>query len=84
MCHRQDDLAERRSVRHPGVLAPGFDASDLTDRPDLWTPFQLDPNIQDQAHYFRSVARIEPGITLTQAQSKLAQSARCDRRSVVS
>src|SRR5262249_22346931 len=63
-----------------GVLAKDFDASELMDAPDIWTPFQIDPNTADQAHYFRSAARIKPGVTLEQAQAKLAQSADGFRR----
>ncbi len=58
-----------------GVLAPGFNPADLVDAAALWTPFQLDPNSLDQAHYFRSIARLKPGVTLAQAQARLAQSA---------
>ncbi|HEY4218685.1 MAG TPA: ABC transporter permease [Gemmatimonadaceae bacterium] len=58
-----------------GVTAPGFDPSDLGDSPDVWVPFQLDPNSVDQGHYFNAGARIKPGVTLAQAKSRLAASA---------
>ena len=58
-----------------GVIGKGFDQSDLGDTPDLWTMFPIDPNTQDQAHYFRVLGRLAPGVTLAQAQAKLAQSA---------
>jgi putative ABC transport system permease protein len=58
-----------------GVIGKGFDQSDLGDTPDLWTMFPVDPNTQDQAHYFRVLGRLAPGVTLEQAQAKLAQSA---------
>src|SRR6478752_3744112 len=51
-----------------GVIGNGFDQSDLGDRPDLWTAFPVDPNTQDQAHYFRVLGRLAPGVTLAQAQ----------------
>src|SRR5262249_30655095 len=41
-----------------GVVAPGFDASEFGDAPDLWTPFPVDPNTQDQANYFRAIGRL--------------------------
>jgi len=58
-----------------GVLSKGFDPTELGVEADVWTPFQIDANSRDQAHYFRSAARIKPGVTFTQAQAKLAQSA---------
>ena len=58
-----------------GVLNPGFDVSEFLDPPDLWTPFQIDPNTTSGAHFFRSAARIKAGVTLAQAQAVLRQSA---------
>jgi predicted permease len=64
-----------------GVIDSRFDASALGgDAPDVWMPFQLDPNSTDQGHYFTSAARIKPGITLAQAQAKLVQSAAAFRQ----
>ena len=54
-----------------GVIGNGFDQSDLGDTPDLWTMFPIDPNTQDQAHYFRVLGRLAPGVTLAQAQARL-------------
>jgi hypothetical protein len=31
-----------------GVLAPGFDVEGIGLQPELWTPFQIDPNTTDQ------------------------------------
>ena len=58
-----------------GVIGRGFDPSEFIDAPDVWTAFQIDPNTRDQAHYFRVAGRLKPGVTLAQAQAKLAQSA---------
>ncbi|MGH7620342.1 MAG: ABC transporter permease [Gemmatimonadaceae bacterium] len=58
-----------------GVINRGFDPTEMLDAEDLWTPFQIDPNTGDQAHYFRSAARLKAGVTLQEAQAKLAQSA---------
>ncbi len=58
-----------------GVIGNGFDQSDLGDQPDAWTTFPVDPNTQDQAHYFRVLGRLAPGVTLAQAQAQVAQSA---------
>jgi putative ABC transport system permease protein len=53
-----------------GVLAPGFDF-DSDPPPDIWTPFQLDPNSADQAHYFSAAARLKPGVTIAMANAQL-------------
>jgi predicted permease len=58
-----------------GVLAPGFDPSEFLDPPAVWTAFQLDPNTGDQGHYFRSAARLKPGVPLEQAQAQFRRSA---------
>jgi predicted permease len=42
--------------------------------PDVWLPFQLDPNTTDQGHYFRVAGRLAPGITLEQATTRLGAS----------
>ena len=62
-----------------GVIGRGFDPSEFGDSPDVWTPFQLDPNSTDQGHYFMVAGRIKPGITLAQAQARLSQSAEAFR-----
>jgi putative ABC transport system permease protein len=51
-----------------GVLASTFT---FDPSPDLYLPFQADPNSTSQGHYFRSAARLKPGITLNAAQSAL-------------
>jgi putative ABC transport system permease protein len=53
-----------------GILAPGFDF-DSDPPPDVWTPFQLDPNSTDQAHYFSAAARLKPGVTIAMANAQL-------------
>jgi len=53
-----------------GVLGPGFDF-DSDPPPDVWTPFQLDPNSTDQAHYFSAAARLKPGVTIAMANAQL-------------
>ena len=58
-----------------GVIARAFDPSEFGDSPDVWTPFQLDPNSNDQGHYFMVAGRLKPGVTLAQAQAELKQSA---------
>ncbi|HYK91896.1 MAG TPA: ABC transporter permease [Acidobacteriota bacterium] len=36
-----------------GILASSFDVGEFGPPPDVWVPFQLDPNSTDQGHYFR-------------------------------
>ena len=57
-----------------GIVAEGFDLREFGD-PELFVPFQFDPNTTDQGHYFNTVARIRPGVTLEQAQERLDVSA---------
>jgi len=57
-----------------GTLGEDFDLREFGD-PDLFVPFQLDPNTTDQGHYFLTAARIKPGVTLEQAQERLEVSA---------
>jgi predicted permease len=54
-----------------GIVGSNFHPEDLGPIPDVWTAFQLDPESVDQGHYFRSAARLKPGVTLDQAQARL-------------
>ena len=56
-----------------GVVSADFDFSDFGAAPDVWTPFQLDPNSTDQGHYFTVAGRLRPGLSLAQAQAALAR-----------
>src|ERR1041385_5276716 len=58
-----------------GVLNKEFDPSEFLDPPAVWTAFQIDPNNNDQGHYFRSAGRIKSGVTLAQAQARFKASA---------
>lgn len=58
-----------------GVIGKTFDFRDFGPDPEVWTPFQLDPNTHDQGHYFTVGARLKPGVTLEQAKARLALSA---------
>ncbi len=62
-----------------GILGPGFDVQEFGPAPDVWIPFQLEPNSTDQGHYFRAAGRLKPGITLQQAQAQLKVSAEAFR-----
>ena len=58
-----------------GVVGREFDVRDFGTAPEVWVPFQLDPNTADQGHYFFNVARLKLGVTLEQAQAQLKASA---------
>ncbi len=54
-----------------GVVGPSFDVREFGLQPELWTPFQLDPESSDQGHYFQAAARLKPGVALDQAKARL-------------
>lgn len=62
-----------------GVLGE-FDFQEFGPTPQIWTPFQLDPNSTDQGHYFTSAGRLKAGVTLEQAKAQLRVSANEYRR----
>jgi putative ABC transport system permease protein len=39
--------------------------------PDVWLPFQIDPNSSNQNHYFQAVGRLKPRVTLEMANAQL-------------
>ena len=57
-----------------GVLGQ-FDFRDFGPTPQVWTLFQFDPNTDDRGHYFQVMGRLKPGVTLQQADARLAASA---------
>ncbi len=57
-----------------GVLGE-FDFSEYGPQPQVWYPFQLPPNTADQGHYFTAAGRLRPGVSLGQAQTRVAESA---------
>jgi predicted permease len=58
-----------------GIIGRSFDVEEFGPPPDVWVPFQLDPNTADQGHYFMAAGRLKPGVTLQQAQAQLQVSA---------
>lgn len=54
-----------------GIIGPGFDVSEFGPPPEAWIPFQLDPQTNDQGHYFQVAGRLAPGVTLEQANARL-------------
>lgn len=56
-----------------GIVGPGFHAEpDVLTPPDLWIPFQIDPNSVDNGRYFSIVGRLRPGVTVDLANAQLA------------
>jgi putative ABC transport system permease protein len=62
---------------HPvvGVIGSSFDFREFGPEPDVWVPFQLDPNSGDQGHYFQVAGRLKPGVPIEQARSRVVASA---------
>jgi predicted permease len=58
-----------------GVVGDTFDFREFGPQPDVWVPFQLDPNSRDQGHYFQAAGRLKPGVTIAQARARVAASA---------
>ncbi len=58
-----------------GVLGAGFDVQEFGPAPEVWVPFQLDPNSPDQGHYFRAMGRLKPGVSLEQGKARMQASA---------
>lgn len=56
-----------------GVL-DDFDLSDFGAEPDIYVPFQFDPNTTAQGQYFTVGARLKAGVTLAQANAELEHS----------
>ena len=54
-----------------GVVSSRFDFQDFGDAPEVWIPFQLDPNSNDQGHFFQVAARVRSGVTFEQAIARL-------------
>jgi len=54
-----------------GVIDGQVDFRTLFNPPEVWTPFQLDPNTKDQGHYFRVMGRLADGVALDQANARL-------------
>jgi putative ABC transport system permease protein len=63
-----------------GVVSARFDFQDFGPAPEVWVPFQLDPNARDQGHYFQAAGRLKDGISLGQANGRLDASASAYRR----
>src|SRR5262249_22414474 len=54
-----------------GVLGPGFDTEQFDPAPDVWVPFQIDPQRIDGGNLFQVTARLKRGVTLEMANAEL-------------
>ena len=66
-----------------GVLRPDLTKGQISERvllsgeieinepPDVYIPFQLDPNSAERGHYFNVAGRLKPGVTLAAANARL-------------
>jgi predicted permease len=57
-----------------GILNESPNVRVLEPNPEVWIPFQLDPNTVDQGHFFQALGRLKPGVSLAQARAKLTLS----------
>ncbi|SPF56948.1 conserved membrane hypothetical protein [Candidatus Sulfopaludibacter sp. SbA4] len=44
---------------------------EIDEPPDVYLPFQLDPNSANHGHYFNVIGRLKPGVTLAAANQQL-------------
>jgi putative ABC transport system permease protein len=56
-----------------GIVASGFAFREF-GQAEIFVPFKLDSNTTDQGHFFLSAGRLKPGVTIEQAQARLAAS----------
>jgi putative ABC transport system permease protein len=55
-----------------GVLGPTFDTQQFDQPPEVWIPFQLDPESTDGGCYCQVTARLRPRVGIPAAQAQLA------------
>jgi len=53
-----------------GVVGPNLKI-EIDEPPDIYIPFQIDPNKVDNGHYFNVIGRLKPGVTLAVANAQL-------------
>lgn len=53
-----------------GVVGPGLKI-EIDEPPDVYVPFQLDPDRDDNGHYFTVIGRLKPGGTPSAANAQL-------------
>ena len=58
-----------------GIVGDAHRPEDLGPVPEVYVPFQLDPESIDHGHYFGSAVRLKAGVSLEQAQARFALAA---------
>src|SRR4029077_12126487 len=59
------------SYKVVGIVASNFNAEQFDQNPDLWIPFQMEPDSTEGGCYCRVTARLKAGITLGIAKAQL-------------
>jgi putative ABC transport system permease protein len=54
-----------------GIVGPDFDTEQFEPQPDVWVPFQIDPERIDGGNLFQVTGRLKNGITLARANAQL-------------
>ena len=54
-----------------GIVVDSPGLREFGPTPEVYVPFQLDPNSRDEGNYFEVAARLRPGITLEGANARL-------------
>jgi predicted permease len=55
-----------------GILSPDFETEQFDVTPEIWVPFQIDPNKVDGGNSLIVSARLKPGVTPQMANAQLA------------
>ena len=63
-----------------GILDAGFNSEQFDQAPEVWIPFQMDPQSTEGSCYCRVTGRLRPGITLAAAKAHLQVAAEEFRR----
>src|SRR5215472_5107065 len=53
-----------------GVVGPNLKI-EIDEPPDIYIPFQIDPNKIDNGHYFTVIGRLKPGVSLAAGNAQL-------------
>ncbi len=63
-----------------GVLDGDFDSEQFDQRPDVWVPFQIDPNTPERGTLCFTTGRLKPDVALAAARAQLQPAAEEWRR----
>ena len=60
--------AQRAQISEQVLLSGDIE---INEPPDVYVPFQLDPNSAERGRYFNGAGRLKPGVTLAAANARL-------------